>query len=277
MYKYLLIIIVAITLMIGCGGSRQEGESGLTDEEKQQQENLNEIEALLGITSSDQSQTTQQTTQSDTQDDAMLGLLGANEMVDDSQPEAQTVDNAKVNSMEKEITNLKSQVREKDLIIADLKAQIDFQNEQLEKQTIRRSAASGAGYGGPIGDVAPGEYQQRYQESLDNFHSGNYNHAIEMFESLLATSSSNSLSDNAQYWIGESHYALRQYDAAIVAFHKVFTFTKSNKNPDAQFKLGLCYLRKGDTVKAKEEFNRLLSDYPNSEYISRARKHLESL
>jgi tol-pal system protein YbgF len=281
MLKYLVTTIITIVLFVGCGGSRQGSDEGLTDEEKQQQQNLNEIEALLGISGGDaqtQGQTTQQTTPSGKQNEDMLGLLGANEMVDDSQPEAKPADNAQVKSMEKELTTLKSQVREKDLIIADLKAQIDFQNEQLEKQSFRRPAASGAGgYTGPIDDVAPGEYQQRYQESLDNFHSGNYNHAIELFESLLASSSTNSLSDNAQYWIGESHYALRQYDAAIVAFHKVFTFPKSNKNPDAQFKIGLCYLRKGDTAKAKEEFNRLLSDYPNSEYTSRARKHIESL
>jgi tol-pal system protein YbgF len=281
MFNYVCIFIFAFFLLAGCGGSRQGGGEGLTNEEKQQQENLSEIESLLGISpaaSDTQSPSKQQSSQTSTQNDDMLGLLGANEMVDDSQPAAQQpVDNAKVNSMEKEVNNLKSQVREKDLIIADLKAQIDFQNEQLEKQSTRGFVASGASLSGPIGDVAPGEYQQRYQEALDSFHGRNYNQAIEQFESLLASSSTNSLSDNAQYWIGEAWYAQRKYDTAITAFHKVFTFPKSNKNPDAQFKLGLCYLRKGDNTKAREEFQRLLDLYPNSDYTRRAQKHLESL
>ena len=66
------------------------------------------------------------------------------------------------------------------------------------------------------------------------------------------------------------------HDTAIAAFHKVFTFPKSNKNPDAQFKLGLCYVRKGDSPKAREEFQRLLDLYPNSDYSKRAQSHLTS-
>jgi tol-pal system protein YbgF len=121
------------------------------------------------------------------------------------------------------------------------------------------------------------DYQGNYDRGLEHFHSRDYRSAIEVFESLLATSANNSLSDNAQYWIGESHYALGQYDKAIIDFEKVFTFPKSNKDDDAQYKLGLCYMRKGDNVKAREEFQRLLDLYPKSEYISRVKEKLNSL
>jgi len=83
--------------------------------------------------------------------------------------------------------------------------------------------------------------------------------------------------DNAQYWIGECHYAMRQYEKAIMDFEKVFTFPKSNKLDDAQFKLGLCYIRKGENQKAREEFQRLLDVYPKSEYLGRAESHINSL
>ena len=62
-------------------------------------------------------------------------------------------------------------------------------------------------YSATAGDVPPGEYQMRYQEGFDLFHARNYKQAIEVFESLIASDANNSLSDNAQYWIGESHYA----------------------------------------------------------------------
>jgi TolA-binding protein len=132
-------------------------------------------------------------------------------------------------------------------------------------------------YSGATGDVPSGEYAQTYQNGLDLFHSQSYQNAIGVFESLLASNINNSLSDNAQYWIGECHYALRQFKKAIIDFEKVFTFTNSNKNDAAQFKLGLCYLRLGDTVKAKEEFQRLIDVYPNSEFVSRTRTHLSEL
>jgi tol-pal system protein YbgF len=128
-----------------------------------------------------------------------------------------------------------------------------------------------------VGDVAPGEYQQTYQEGLDLFHARNYKQATSVFESLLASDANNSLSDNAQYWIGECSYAMGQYKKAIIDFEKVFTFPKSNKNDAAQFKLGLCYMRLGDSQKAKEEFQRLLDVYPKSEYTKRAQEHIASL
>ena len=132
-------------------------------------------------------------------------------------------------------------------------------------------------YSATAGDVPPGEYQMRYQEGLDLFHARNYIQAVDVFESLIASDANNSLSDNAQYWIGESHYALGQYKKAVIDFEKVFTFPKSNKNPDAQFKLGLCYIRLGDSAKAGEEFQRLIDVYPESDYAGRAQDHLAGL
>lgn len=109
------------------------------------------------------------------------------------------------------------------------------------------------------------------------FNDRNYQNAIEAFESLLASQANHSLADNAQFWIGECHYALGQYKKALIDFEKVFTFPKSNKNDSAQFKLGLCYLRLGDKSKAREEFQRLVDVYPKSEYLKRAQSHLQEL
>jgi tol-pal system protein YbgF len=117
----------------------------------------------------------------------------------------------------------------------------------------------------------------RYQEGRNAFEGKNYEAAIQYFESLLSMSTTHSLADNAQYWIGESHYALRQYDAAIIDFEKVLTFPKSNKNVDSQFKLGMCYMKKGNSAKAAEEFERLNADYPGNRFESRVNQILSGL
>ncbi len=209
----------------------------------------------------------------------MLGLLDADAVpVQDqtvTQPKQTT---ATDKASQDEVKNLKAQIEKKDLLIADLKAQIRNQSEQIYKLETQKQPAAGPIFSaGTVSDVAPGEYQQRYQQSMDLFHSAQYKAARENFQSLLASDANNNLSDNAQYWIGECNYAMRQYKKAIMDFEKVFTFPQSNKNADAQFKLGLCYERLGDTAKAREEFQRLIDVYPNSEYVSRARQHLGSL
>ena len=85
------------------------------------------------------------------------------------------------------------------------------------------------------------------------------------------------LSDNCQYWIGESYYGLRNYNQAIAEFEKVFSFANSNKIDDAQLKLGVCYLRLGDKAQARNEFDRLLSAYPSSEYKPVAQRYIARL
>jgi len=279
MFKRFLNLILLLTissgLMLSCGSSRNEAGDGASEDEEARQQELDEIEALLGITPEEKKANEQKTQAQSKKEDDMLGLLDA-----DAVPvQEQTVTTPKKSpATDKEVKNLKSQLEKKDLLIADLKAQIRNQSEQIYQLESRKQPAAGPIFSsGTVSDVAPGEYQQRYQQSLDLFHSSQYKAARENFQSLLASDANNSLSDNAQYWIGECNYAMRQYKKAIMDFEKVFTFPQSNKNDAAQFKLGLCYERLGDGQKAREEFQRLIDVYPKSEFISRARQHLGSL
>ena len=204
-----------------------------------------------------------------------LGLLSSEDLAAAAN---QPVDEKKVKKMEKEISSLKSELNQKNLVISDLKAQVQLQKDRLSNvESGSYSTAAASGYNVSVGDVSPEEYEQKYQEGYELFNAREYSAAAQIFESLLASSVNHNLSDNAQYWIGECHYAMRQYDKAVMDFEKVFTFPKSNKLDDAQFKLGLCYIRKGENGKAKEEFQRLLDVYPKSEYLSRAENHLGSL
>lgn len=256
-------------LLQGCSGSRKGEEGTTTEGESQQKKELDEIEALLGV-SPEQKKDDQTSGQ---KDDETLGLLNNRDVLNQSPAE----DGAKTKKLQKQVRDLKSQVTEKDLIISDLKAQLSYQNEQMKSQRTQPAASGGFSLSGADANVDAGEYEMRYQDGFQQFQNGDYKGAIQSFESLLASDANHSLADNAQYWIGESHYALRQYSKAIIDFEKVFTFPKSNKKDDAQFKLGLCYLRKGDAQKAREEFQRLIDVYPKSEYINRAQKHLNSL
>ena len=274
--NFLLLVLFSNFIILSCAGtSEDESEyAGLTDEEKKQQQELDEIESLLGITT-DKSETKSSPKKEPQKKEEKLGLLSSEDLAAAAN---QPVDTKKINNLEKEVSSLKSELNQKNLLISDLKAQVQLQKDRIsntESSSFSPSAASG--YKVSVGDVSPEDYERKYQEAYELFNAREYTAAVQIFESLLASSVNHNLSDNAQYWIGECHYALRQYDKAIMDFEKVFTFPNSNKLDDAQFKLGLCYIRKGENDKAREEFQRLLDLYPKSEYLSRAEGHLQSL
>lgn len=267
MLKILLITILSFFLFVSCATTKSDdvSASAISEEDARQKE-LDEIEALLGV------QRPPDAKKKPAKEEDTLGLLNSEDVAVKGQKSTKKTKPAD----QKDVDKLKSQLAQKEAQITDLKRQVKNQNIQISHLESQKATAVPV-YAGTVGDVAPGQYEQRYQEGYDLFHSRNYPAAIEVFESLIASNGNHSLADNAQFWIGESHYALGQYRKAVIDFEKVSTFPKSNKNPDAQFKLGLCYVRLGDKAKAGEEFQRLVDVYPDSDYVSRAKTHLADL
>jgi len=124
------------------------------------------------------------------------------------------------------------------------------------------------------------EYATYYQDALDDVYGKRFDQAIVKFQDLLRQSdsyNSDNLADNAQYWIGECNYALGNYQVAIAEFERVFVFDNNNKIDDAQFMIGITYLKAGDPRLAQLELSNLLAFYQDSEYITRAEREFLSL
>jgi len=119
--------------------------------------------------------------------------------------------------------------------------------------------------------------EELYDRSMQYYSTRSYLEARDGFHKILEMDTSGDLADNAQYWLGECEYAKRDFQAALAAFQKVFLFAKTEKDDDAQLKLGLCYLQTGDRESAMIEFKRLVVDYPESEYVGRAEELLVSI
>lgn len=149
---------------------------------------------------------------------------------------------------------------------------------QVSSTITERSAEAGASRNERVEpSFQTDTYYTRYQEALQSYRNKNFRESIQKFEALLSTDSKHSLADNCQYWIGESYYDLQNYQQAIVAFEKVFTYAKSNKDDSAQLKLGMCYMRLNEKEKAREEFQKLVRDYPVSEYVSIAKRFIAQI
>jgi TolA-binding protein len=60
-----------------------------------------------------------------------------------------------------------------------------------------------------------------YEFAFQAMEKRDYRLAISRFKEFLKRHAKSNLADNAQYWIGESHYGLREFDQAIVEFDAV--------------------------------------------------------
>ena len=171
-------------------------------------------------------------------------------------------------------------------LIDQLRAELDSLRSEII--AIQAEAEAGGGYtsspspAAPIVSIPASEsqslsYEEAYRKALEKFNQRDYKKAITMFQALIERSMTNAVSDNCQYWIGECYYGLRDYQKAVIEFEKVFSFSNTNKDDDAQLKLGMSYIRLDQKENARRELTRLLSNYPDSEFTALARKLLEEL
>ncbi len=211
------------------------------------------------------------TVKKSTDEDEVMRLLGLNK----NQPDDAARPQPSAEGLENDRQRLEESLKEKDIEIANLKAELAERDRQLNAAESTEPPMEVK----PVKTtVAPsGTYQQRYDRARALYEARRYKEAAQEFQALIATDSNNKLADNCQYWVGECYYGMLAYNQAIIEFEKVFTFHDSDKNDDAQLKLGLCYTRTGNVEKAKAEFQKLLDSYPDSEFRARAQYYLQTL
>ena len=121
------------------------------------------------------------------------------------------------------------------------------------------------------------QYKETYMKSLGHFQNQNFKSAISGFVELVKSDATNDLADNSQYWLAECYYSQKDFKRAIAEFEKVFTYAGTDKDDDAQLKIGLSYQSIGNIDKAKEEFQRFIDYFPGSEYYPKAKEALKQL
>lgn len=105
-----------------------------------------------------------------------------------------------------------------------------------------------------------------------------YRGAIEQFKKFLGKHPDSNLADNAQYWIGESYYALQNFDQAIVEFDLVRKdYPKSDKVPAAWLKIGYSFAELGNRVDARLFLQEVINRFPQSKEAEKARIKIRSL
>lgn len=125
---------------------------------------------------------------------------------------------------------------------------------------------------GPLAaaDPAPAEGEggnpkELYERAYGFLLQQNYTAAETAFDSFLKRFPNDSLSGNAQYWLGESYFVRGQYKPAASAFLKGYeTYSKSAKAPDSLLKLAMSLDRLGQKDAACSSYSELETRFPNA-------------
>jgi tol-pal system protein YbgF len=117
-----------------------------------------------------------------------------------------------------------------------------------------------------------------YKNAYETYQKGNLEGARRKFEAFLKQYPNTELSDNAQFWIGETYFLKKDFEKAILEYEKaIVKYPEGDKIPAALFKQALAFLELGDKTNARNLLKRVIERYPHSEQAEMAKKRLEGI
>jgi len=120
--------------------------------------------------------------------------------------------------------------------------------------------------------------EELYNAAYSNWKSEDLEGARSAFKKFLEVYPHHELSDNAQFWIGESYFREKKYEEAVVEFEEVVKkYPKENKVPDAMLKEGLAFYELKKEKEAKYILKKLIDKYPKSDQAKIAKSKLEEM
>jgi outer membrane protein assembly factor BamD len=122
-------------------------------------------------------------------------------------------------------------------------------------------------------------------DGMEEYRKGNYKTAIENFEKLRDWYPFDKYAILAELKIADSHYQLKQYDEAVIAYQEFENLHPLNEAiPYVVYQIGRCYFEQITTVdrdqsaarKALLNFERLQKQFPDHQYAKQAGEHIHS-
>ena len=117
----------------------------------------------------------------------------------------------------------------------------------------------------PAESAPPAANIEGYRRGLSLLREQRFEEALAELEVFASDYPSHPYSDNALFWCGEIHYLRREYDSALRDFGRVEKlYPWGNKAPDALYRMGQIYLRRGDTARAQSYFDKVREQFPDT-------------
>ena len=197
---------------------------------------------------------------------------------------------AELDRMGREVAELRGQLEQ-----ADRNARL-AREELAEVRELLAGAqeapvASSAGRGAPletppVPGVRASDELRAYEAAFRYYRSADYKTAIDHFGNFLQNYAASDYADNALFWTGECYLKLDDHERAVLTFEDVTKrYPQGNKAPDALYRQAVAILEIGRrtqqeetyAVAAREIFEKIVRDYPESDRVPEARRQLEKL
>jgi tol-pal system protein YbgF len=113
--------------------------------------------------------------------------------------------------------------------------------------------------------IDPQNADKIYRDAFKLLKESQYEQALVAFKNFLKDYPNNSLSNNAQYWIGEANYVMQNYEIAINEYQALLnTYPDSQKTSHALLKIGYSYVELGNIAEAKKTLKEVIRQYPDT-------------
>ncbi len=125
--------------------------------------------------------------------------------------------------------------------------------------------------------VNPGIQPQRlFDSSYGDYTAGNYVLAVQGFESYLGYFPKSQRAHEAQLYVGESLAWQKKDMDAVVAYDRVIAnYAGSPSVPTAYYKRGMAFERLGEPARARESYEALIKQFPDTQQAVLAKQRLE--
>lgn len=122
------------------------------------------------------------------------------------------------------------------------------------------------------------EARAAYNSAYELIRNKKFEEAQAAYRRYVSKFPNNTLTGNAHYWLGELALVLGNQGEALVQFKTVQdSFAGHSKVPDAIYKLGIVNDQLGNQSLAKEFFQRVISQFPESNSAALATNYLNNM
>lgn len=141
------------------------------------------------------------------------------------------------------------------------------------------AAASAPAAPAPAAPVVAGSSPQRlYTTAWADYASGQWALAVTGFEAYISTYPRSEMTDDAAFYIGETHFLQGGFQDAVEAYEQVvLNYPNGDKVPEAAYKRGVAFDRLGEPERARESFELVVTNYPDSRMAALAQQLLDRL
>jgi tol-pal system protein YbgF len=126
--------------------------------------------------------------------------------------------------------------------------------------------------------VGPGSPQRLFETTRADYYNGQYDLCVSGFEMYLKTFPKSELAHEAQYLIGECQYMEGNHQDAVAAYNQVIAaYPRSVSAANAYYKRGMALERLGQLDRARESWETLIKNYPETDAARLAKQALDRL